>query len=153
MSRLHPFHFVSFLSWITNGNKLFGFVLVSETATFWRKIETVSIFSVSSLTLPLVPAPVWEISVGAKTAVWTEHGCIVLRTSGELLLRGFNVFDKDSGLDSFVRRQSSRLVKFYTLESQTNKCVLISEPGYRWSVLKNDPWTFLKHAHLCSRAV
>ena len=78
---------------------------------------------------------------------------VVLRTSGGLLSRGFNVFDEDSRLDSFVRRQSSRLVKFYTLESETNKCVLISEPGYGWAVLKNGKSDFLKHAQLCSRTV
>ena len=89
--------------------------------------------------MPLVPAPVRTFSVGEKTTVRTGHGYVVLRTSGGLLLRGFNVFDEDSWLDSFVRRQSSRLVKFYTLESETNKCVLISEPGYGFTVLNNEP--------------
>ena len=68
-------------------------------------------------------------------------------------MRGFNVFDEDFWLDSFVRRQSSRLVKFYTLESETNKCALISEPGYGFTVLNNDQDNVLKHAGLSSREV
>ena len=65
-------------------------------------------------------------------------------------MRGFYVFDEDSSLGSFVRRQSSRLVKFYTLESETNKCVFISEPGYGFIVLKNGKSDARKHAQLCS---
>ena len=68
-------------------------------------------------------------------------------------MRGFNVFDEDSWLDSFVRHESARLVKFYTLESETNKCELISEPGYGFTVLKNGKVDSLKHAQLCSMGV
>ena len=68
-------------------------------------------------------------------------------------MRGFNVFDEDSWLDSFVRHESARLVKFYTLVSETNKCVFISEPGYGFTVLKNGWADVLKHAQLCSRGV
>jgi hypothetical protein len=35
-----------------------------------------------------------------------------------------------SRLDSFVRHESARLVKFYTLESETNKCVKSASQGY-----------------------
>ncbi len=77
--------------------------------------------------MPLVPAPVWEFSVGAETTVWTGHGYVALSTSGKLLSRDFNVFDWGSCLVSFVRRQSSRLVKFYTLESETNRVKIETE--------------------------
>ena len=66
---------------------------------------------------------------------------------------GFNVFDQDSWLDSFVRRQSSRLVKFYTLESETNKFDKSASQEYQWTVLKNGKSEVLKHAQLCSRDV
>ena len=68
-------------------------------------------------------------------------------------MRGFNVFVEDSWLDSFVRRQSPRLVKFYTLESETNKCVKSASQGYRVTVRKNGKVDSLKHAQLCSREV
>ncbi len=68
-------------------------------------------------------------------------------------MRGFNVFDEDSWLDSFVRRQSPRLVKFYTLESETNKFDKSASHEYRVTVLKNGKSEVLKHAQLCSRDV
>ena len=68
-------------------------------------------------------------------------------------MRGFNVFDEDSCLDSFVRHESARLVNFYTLESETNKCVKSASQGYGCAVLKNGKMDARKHAQLCSRTV
>ena len=68
-------------------------------------------------------------------------------------MRGFNVFYEDSWLDSFVHHESARLVKFYTLESETNKCVKSASQGYGLLFLKNGKMKFLKHAQLSSRAL
>ena len=68
-------------------------------------------------------------------------------------MRGFDVFDEDSWLDSFLRRQSSRLVKFYTQESERNKCDKSASQGYGLIVLNNDQDNVLKHAGLSSREV
>ena len=84
--------------------------LGAKNSAFWRCTEVHVNLPRRPLRYPspsVVPAPVRTFSVGSGTTVWTGHGYVVLRTSGGLLSRGFNVFDEDSSLGSLfvVNRQ------------------------------------------------